>query len=187
MLGQAAECPRRALPAASLPGPVSIACPRERDSGEEEELCSVASVTMATFAFVSLDPELLPHLVTGIQVRQRDGIRNTGTWNTKLLEQTRVHASWHREGAVGTSPQSSCHVLLQPIGVAWSQELLNLRAGTLHLPQEALCSPHPTEGSPCRGHLLTQAGPAHAPPWSRPPLLSQVRPASSIAVSTPSS
>lgn len=56
---------------------VSTASPRQRYSGEEEMLFSVASVTMATFPFVSLDPELLPHLARGIQVRQlRDGIRN---------------------------------------------------------------------------------------------------------------
>lgn len=49
-----------------------------KDSGEEEELFSVASVTMATFPFVSRDPELLPHVGMGIQVRQlREGIRKT--------------------------------------------------------------------------------------------------------------
>lgn len=40
------------------------------------ELFSLASVTMATFSFVSLDPELPPRLATGIQVRQlHDGVR----------------------------------------------------------------------------------------------------------------
>lgn len=43
-----------------------LASPGERDSGEqEEEPVSLASVTMATFPFVSLDPE--PHLETGIR------------------------------------------------------------------------------------------------------------------------
>lgn len=63
---------------------VSTACPCERDSGEGEELFSMASVSMATFPFVSLDPERLPHLAAGIQVRQlRDGIKTTGKRNNK--------------------------------------------------------------------------------------------------------
>ncbi|KAL0594727.1 hypothetical protein AAY473_034914, partial [Plecturocebus cupreus] len=45
--------------------------PPTRDSGEQEEELSwwlpVASVTIATFSFVSLDPELSPHSATGIQ------------------------------------------------------------------------------------------------------------------------
>lgn len=46
----------------------STGSPGERDSGEqEEEPVSLASVTMATFPFVSLDPELLPPLATGIR------------------------------------------------------------------------------------------------------------------------
>lgn len=66
----------KAQPATRLGGPsvaegVSTASPGRRDSGQEEELFSVASVTMATFPFVSPNPELLPHLATGIQVRPR--------------------------------------------------------------------------------------------------------------------
>ena len=43
---------------------------------EEATGPEAASVTMATFSFVSLDPELPPRLATGIQVRQlHDGAR----------------------------------------------------------------------------------------------------------------
>lgn len=75
MVGKAAECLGKALPATRLGGPsvaegVCTAFSGRRDSGQEEELFSVASVTMATFPFVSPNPELLPHLATGIQVRQ---------------------------------------------------------------------------------------------------------------------
>lgn len=46
----------------------SSASPGERASGEqEEEPVSLASVSMATFPFVSLDPERLPHLAPGIR------------------------------------------------------------------------------------------------------------------------
>lgn len=45
-LGSAAECLGKALPA-------TTASPGRRDSGQEEEPVSVASVTMATSSFVS--------------------------------------------------------------------------------------------------------------------------------------
>ena len=41
----------------------------------------VASVTMTTIPFVSLNPKLLPHLANGIQVRQLcEDIRRMRTW-----------------------------------------------------------------------------------------------------------
>lgn len=60
----------------------------QRDSGEQEEELSwwllVASVTIATFSFVSLDLELPPHSATGIQVRQPcDSIRKMRKWTNK--------------------------------------------------------------------------------------------------------
>lgn len=73
---------------------VFTASHRKRDSGEEEELFSVASVTMATFPFVSRDPELLPPVRMGMQVRQlHDGVRKTRRGETELPGQTHVHAA----------------------------------------------------------------------------------------------
>ena len=105
--------------------------PLERDSGEqEEELFSLASVTMATFPFVSLDPQLPPHLATGIQVRQlHDGVRKWGSGKTKLLEKTHMHTSRHREGIVRMSFRTSFHFFFEPVSVTYLQSLLNNALG----------------------------------------------------------
>ena len=145
----------------------------------EGRSCSPWPVTMATFSFVSLDPELLPRLGTGIQVRLlHDGRRKRRKRKNKTAWTNTHHTSWYREGVIRMSFQTSFHLFFWRLSPSHSCNALeNCPWGMLALSRlsRGPCAPHAPAllsvlgSSLLRGEVSGQRSPSQPGfPWHPP-------------------